>query len=238
MCDPLSTRCSPTPLGGLAPHPPRSARESYRMAARIEADRDPQDDVEDQRAREADLALIAHYRSGTAGAAEALGRRLAVVACILKALNARLGRPLGPEQLADLAQDATAVVLRKLGEFDGRYDLDGWLYGICRFELLNRRRRLLRRGSHRAPADQLLALPAEEAEPAALGAIVEDIRAGLATLAEDEREVVQLKHFDGLTFEAAGERLGVAASTAKSKYYRGLAKLKAFLEPRRKEYLP
>ena len=139
--------------------------------------------------------------------------------------------------LLDLAQDAGVALLHKLECFDGRGELDGWIYGICRFEFLNAVRRVRRRPR---PVDDFVLEAAAEPSETSLEAerYASDIERGLATLADDERAVVRLKHFDGLTFDAIAARYGISPNTAKTRYYRGLRKLQEFMAPRRKEYRP
>ncbi|QDU68638.1 RNA polymerase sigma factor [Engelhardtia mirabilis] len=184
---------------------------------------------------QADLALTRGFLSGSATCIHGLGERLRIVPRILRGLNARSGRPLDEHDLADLVQDTATVILRKLDRYDGRAEFDGWVYGICRFEFLNAARG--RRRRPRPVEDVELELPVSSADGAeVLNRISADIDSGLATLTDSEREVVRMKHFDDLTFESIGERLGCSPNTAKTRYYRGLTKLQEFMEPRRKEY--
>lgn len=48
-------------------------------------------------------------------------------------------------------------------------------------------------------------------------------------LPDEERAVVALKHFDGLTFELIAARLSIPVGTSKSRYYRGLRLLRVRL---------
>jgi RNA polymerase sigma-70 factor, ECF subfamily len=57
-----------------------------------------------------------------------------------------------------------------------------------------------------------------------------EIRLGqaLAGLSAEQREVIVLKDFEGLTFRAIGAACGVSTHTAASRYRYGLARLRAF----------
>ena len=44
-----------------------------------------------------------------------------------------------------------------------------------------------------------------------------------------EAEAVALKHYEGLTFEEMAQRLGIPASTLKTRYYKGMSRLEAIL---------
>ena len=46
-----------------------------------------------------------------------------------------------------------------------------------------------------------------------------------------DADVVRLKHFEELTVEEIGGRLGLPTNTAKTKYYRGLGRLHEALKP-------
>ncbi|MEO0652383.1 MAG: sigma-70 family RNA polymerase sigma factor, partial [Planctomycetota bacterium] len=180
--------------------------------------------------RESDLSLVQGFLAGDRQAEVSLGHRLSVLPRILRTLNARSGRPLAEEDLLDLVQDVGVIVLRKLESYDGRVELDGWTYGICRFEYLNAIRRLSRRPR---PVEEFELESATDGEQSSLEAerAAADLEAGLRALAEDERAVVRAKHFDDLTFEAIAERLGCSANTAKTRYYRGMRKLQQFMAP-------
>ena len=53
---------------------------------------------------------------------------------------------------------------------------------------------------------------------------------GLSMLSPGESEVIRLKHFAQMTFEEIAERLGISANTAKTRYYRGLERLRGWLD--------
>ena len=175
----------------------------------------------------ADLLLVRSARAGHAGDLERVLGRLRIVPRLLCALNSHLGCGLGREELEDVAQDTAARVWLKLETFNGTSSLETWFYGIARFELLNAARRVQRRA-----AQELEELPAP-GDP--LGDVdVERVRAALERIDPDEARVIHLHHFEDRTLEQAAAHLGIAASTAKGRYYRGLERLHAFLGGRRK----
>jgi RNA polymerase sigma factor (sigma-70 family) len=63
----------------------------------------------------------------------------------------------------------------------------------------------------------------------------EDVYSGLEKLGEDHAQIIRLKHFSQMTFEEIARRLRVSANTVKTRYYRGLIKLREFLDPDRLE---
>ncbi len=177
-----------------------------------------------------DLAVIRAALAGDRSAGEALAARLALVPRLLAAINSRRGRSLGPGDLEDLAQDVLVILWQKLDRFQGVGTLESWLHRFCVLEYRNRVRFLNRRSPPRG----------EIAEPGNTfteenTVDVEAIETELTRLGPPEEEVVRMKHYDDLTFEEIGERLGVPASTAKARYYRGILRLRGRLAGMRKE---
>jgi len=179
-----------------------------------------------------DLALVRSYLDGDQSRLPALAERLRCILRTLQLLDQKNGRLLGPEELADLGQDVLVVAWRKLAEYEGLSPLEGWAYGICVLEYRNalRRGRKLRQevrvvASRAGAADAA----AEDPDPWAF----EDVHAGLSRIGREEAQVIRLKHFEGWTFEEIARRLGVAPSTIKTRYYRGLGELRPLLETER-----
>jgi RNA polymerase sigma-70 factor (ECF subfamily) len=63
------------------------------------------------------------------------------------------------------------------------------------------------------------------------GAFREALAAALGELPAEQREVVHLKLWEGLTFEQIADLLGIPLNTAASRYRYGLDKLRARLRP-------
>jgi RNA polymerase sigma-70 factor (ECF subfamily) len=167
---------------------------------------------------------VRDFLDNPAAGAEALLARLQFVPRMLAALNQRRGGRLDVHELADLSQDVVLLVLRKLNTFFGAGSLDGWLYRICELELLNRLRK-----RRRGPV--LVEEWAADADSAAAGSPNDDDRVALALqrLGGYEAEIIRLRVQEDLTFEEIAARLGVTAANAKTRYYRGLARLQAML---------
>lgn len=164
-------------------------------------------------------------------AEEELGRRLLQLPRMLRAANSRMPFPLDEDEFLDRIQEATYTLLRRLPQYDGRATLETWAYGFCRNFLLDGARRRSRRHALVGSDRELDDYGAEEVsvEDPTEGI---DVDLALRALSEDEREVVRSKHYDGETFEALSARLGISQSTAKTRYYRGMLKLRAHLEAR------
>lgn len=177
---------------------------------------------------ESDLRLVQLVLAGDSEALDRFVERMRCVARILAAHNVQLGRPLDDHDLADLAQDTLIVVWRKLGEFEGRSELTGWVYRICVLQLMNAARRKQRRRVVGLDA----ASDATYEAAGGSGSQHEDLYLGLERVPENEALIIRLKHFEDLPFEVVAERLGEPTSSVKSRYYRGIARLSEFLRNR------
>ncbi len=172
---------------------------------------------------EADAQLVSEVLSGRQERLGELARRFCCLPRIVRALDARLGSRLQEHDLLDVAQDALVLAWQKLADYGGEARLESWLYGIARLELLNALRRRARR--HARGADVTEIDPAGPGSAPGLSLDYEVLQRALATLDPAEASVVRLKHFEELTFDEIGARLGTSPNTAKTRYYRGLARL-------------
>jgi RNA polymerase sigma factor (sigma-70 family) len=173
---------------------------------------------------EGDLRLAHRARRGDREAREALGARLECVREQLGAAHARLGRPLGEHDLADVAAEVLAALWSRLDRFDGRRPLEAWARGFCGVELIKflerRRRRQLEYGLDPDRCGRREAVPDDAGS----------LRAALSRLDPRTLEVVQLKALEERTFEEIGAALDMSPNTAKSLYYRALARLQQRLK--------
>ncbi len=183
----------------------------------------------------ADLELVRRVLRGDQAALPDLSARLACVPRILRVRNARSGGTLDEHELADLCQDVLLILWRKLRQYDGEAVLPAWVYRIAALEYQNARRKKLRHAS----VSQLFGGGDDEEGPEPSVPLdrepweFEDVYLGLARIGRDEARVIRLRHFDGRTFAEIAELLGIAESTAKDRYYRGIAELRPLLADRR-----
>jgi RNA polymerase sigma-70 factor, ECF subfamily len=176
---------------------------------------------------EQDAELVAAVLRGDAEAVERFIVRMRCVPRILAALNLREGRRLDRELISDLEQDTMVVVWRKLAEFHPGAPLESWSYGIAYLEYRNACRR-----SARAKQIQV---PLAGDPPAVVGGGEHEgigIEEALELLERDDARVIRLRHEENLTFEAIGAQLGMPMNTAKSRYHRGLKRLREALHAR------
>lgn len=187
------------------------------------------DSVDEQPLR--DYELIRGFLAGDAACRVAFAARLKAISRMVACLNRRAGRLLAQDEVADLAQDAAVIALRKVAEFRRGILLDAWLYRIASYELRNclrRRRRVA------ATSAEFVEEQHEAAQPADLVDLErrDSVLDALDLLHEQHAAAIRLHHFEGLGFAELGARLQVTENAAKGRYYRGLAELTALLQRR------
>lgn len=145
----------------------------------------------------------------------------------------------------DLLQEVFLRVVRTIATYrhDGRFD--AWLFRIATNLVRDRIRRL-----RRAPRTLSLDGPApaeseggtERLDVADTGAPLPDaglvadenadrVQSALARLPDAEREVIMLRHFSQLSFAQIAGAMGTPLGTALARAHRGLAKMRAWLQP-------
>jgi RNA polymerase sigma factor (sigma-70 family) len=127
-----------------------------------------------------------------------------------------------PEMARDLAQEAFLRVYLSAGTYREGGHFPTWLFQIA----LNLARDAARKSARRP------AVPLADADPAApAGGKLEDreradaVAAALAELSGPLREVVVLRHYEDMSFEAMARLLGTPASTLKSRFTVALRQL-------------
>ena len=143
------------------------------------------------------------------------------------------------QDVDDLAQEVFLNAYRGLPRFEGRSKFTTWLYGIALNSVRGywRRRKRVRVFSTDASADdgpthQLEADGDDPPEAALRRERVEHVRAAIAELEDDMREIVVLRDIQGLTYDELAETLDVPIGTVKSRLYRARRALRDALAPR------
>lgn len=174
-----------------------------------------------------DLELVRALRRGQPEAIAGFALRMRCVPLSLSAQNARMGRPLNDHDIEDVSQEVLVLIWGKLSTFAGLSTLETWVYRFTSFELMN----AIRRKRTRQRVGELGGEPAVTVAPDARGRRLEyeHLHMALAKLEPSDADVIRLKHFQELTFEEIGARLSMPTNTAKTKYYRGLDKLREAL---------
>ena len=92
------------------------------------------------------------------------------------------------------------------------------------------RRRKVRWDSEERLLAELDAAP-QDAENPDTALLMRSFAEAMQTLPDEQRTILQLKLWDGLTFEEIAEAQGIPLNTAASRYRYGLEKLRALLRP-------
>lgn len=131
----------------------------------------------------------------------------------------------------DVLQDVFVKLASRPEMLAGIRDERGFLLRIAHHAALDglRRRatRERRHGEFCAGVDSIFA-PADSADEQAFR---EAVSAVMAELPPEQRAVVHLKLWEGLTFDAIADTLGISPNTAASRYRYALDKLRAPLRP-------
>lgn len=167
-----------------------------------------------------DAALVARMAEGDREALAILYDRHASTLLVVA------HRILGDRREAeDLLHDALLEAWRKAAGFDpARGSVRAWLVVRVRSRALDRRRAL---GPSRVLAPERFERIADAREPN--DGDVARVQVALATLPEDQRHVLELAYFEGLSSSEIAARLSVPMGTVKSRVAAGMAKLRAGL---------
>jgi len=179
-----------------------------------------------------DEQLVEAFQAGDASAFDLLVSRWD------RKIQGAVYRVVGPsEDVRDITQEAFLKAYRALPLFRKEARFSSWLYQIA----LNLCRDRLRR-RRRSQAEVSLDLLSESGEPPLstkgpsavelieAREVSRTVGAAVWALPEDQREVIVLKEYEGLTFQEIADVLGLPVSTVKTRLYRGLGLLRECLE--------
>jgi RNA polymerase sigma factor (sigma-70 family) len=134
-----------------------------------------------------------------------------------------------PDHAADVVAETFLVAWRRLDTVPAGDQARLWLYGVARRQLANQRRGQLRRARL---ADRL-----RSELPAAVASVrdtddhrVAAVRAALARLEEEDREILRLSSWEGLTPSETAAVMGLPSVTVRSRLHRARKRLRAELE--------
>ena len=180
---------------------------------------------------ETDEELVTAFRGGDISAFDTLVQRWE------RKIQGAVYRIMGSgEEARDLAQETFLRAYRGLGSFKSEARFSSWLYQIalnlCRDRLRQRRGKTLVSIDDLDPTtaariDRSPPTAQEMVEAKDLGRIV---ALAMSDLPEEQREVIVLKEYQGLTFQEIADSLGVPVSTVKTRLYRGLVQMRERLE--------
>ena len=128
-----------------------------------------------------------------------------------------------PVLVEEVIDDVMFVVWTDARKFRGQSAVSSWIFGIAYRQALSA---LRKEGRFQAP----LVRDAETAAPASgPSADLELIRAGLAELSPDHRQVIELTYFCGFTYREIAEISGCPVNTVKTRMFHARRRLKVLL---------
>lgn len=125
----------------------------------------------------------------------------------------------------ELAQDTFVAVLEGAARYERRGLFRSYLFGIAYHVLLADRRKAMHRATDQLDAER----PAGDFADPDPGIWVRD---ALARLDEDDREVLMLREYEQLSYQAIADLRGTPLNTVRSQLFRARMALKSALETR------
>ncbi|CAN5135031.1 RNA polymerase sigma factor [soil metagenome] len=142
---------------------------------------------------------------------------------LLRYLERRLGR----EDAADALAEVMVAAWRRSDSMPADPEQSRmWMFGIARNVLANSARGERRRSRL---ADRLRAVLVAAPIAGAPSDTGIEVRDAIARLPADQAELVRLVHWEGFTLAAAGEIMGIPASTARTRYQKARNDLRVAL---------
>ena len=176
------------------------------------------------RDKEADMGLVERI---AAGDAEALGELYDAYGRVVFGVGFRISG--SPEAAEEVAQDAFQAVWRQARSYRGeRGSVRTWLLAIARNAAIDWRRTHGRRSERESSLDAVAGLVAEvQVEERVIASLrAERIRAAVRVLPTEQRDVLALAFWGGLSQSEIAARTGIPLGTVKSRVRLGMEKLR------------
>jgi RNA polymerase sigma-70 factor (ECF subfamily) len=167
-----------------------------------------------------DEAIVVRFRDGDPDAVREIYQRYgrSVFGVALRAL----GNPVLAEEVV---QQTFLQAWRAAGTVDVQRELGPWLFTIARRVAIDLyRRESIRTHADMADATDLESPPSKSGELEALP-LTWEVRAAVDALPSDERAIVHLQHFIGMTHVEIAAQLGLPVGTVKSRSFRAHRRL-------------
>ncbi len=168
-----------------------------------------------------DEELMARYLSGDRDAFRELFRRYAPLVLRL------VSRDLRPDEANDLVQQTFLLLHRARNDFKSDARLRPWLCTIA----VNARRQYLRDTLRHKTLDREFAEARVDRGFLAVNDAEERVRAALAGLPADQREVIVLHWMQGLSFREIAHAVGASLGAVKVRAHRGYLVMRQALNP-------
>lgn len=140
-------------------------------------------------------------------------------------------RSMDPSEADDIVAEVYAAAWRRRADIDREAQPLPWLYGIAANVIRNTRRA----GSRRLQLVERLQAqpqrPGTDGPAAAVDAPGAEVREALERLSVDDREVLRLVAWEGLSHDEAGRALGCTANAVGIRIHRARRRLQAELAP-------
>jgi len=135
-----------------------------------------------------------------------------------------------PADAEDVLQEAWVQVWKRSASFDPRRGtVAAWLLTVARTRALDRYRSMASRGRAESRADREPPAPSEPSASAARGELRGRVQEALAKLQPQQREVLEIAYFQGLSQSEIAVRLNAPLGTVKSWTRQGLLRLRELL---------
>lgn len=140
------------------------------------------------------------------------------------------------DEALDCVQETFVKVVENASRWDAGAEVAPWLTRIAINDAIDRYRRSKRRARTETPLgegdqDDRLTADGPSPERVALGReLAERISRALGALPQQQRAVVVLRHYEGMTLPEIAQALGMNLGTVKSSLHRGLERLRERLQ--------
>jgi RNA polymerase sigma-70 factor (ECF subfamily) len=127
----------------------------------------------------------------------------------------------------DILQDCFVTIARKHDRVAKAINIKPYIFSMARNMAMNRIRKQSTEADHRPTLTQWL----EQSVPeSAIAGDSNEVPTALAALPEEQRTVIVMKFYSGMTFKEISALMGISENTAASRYRYGMEKLRIELD--------
>lgn len=136
----------------------------------------------------------------------------------------------------DVTLDVYTQIWKSAGTFNGeRGSVVAWIMTITRTRAIDRQRMSATRRRREEPLENFVEPAVHAAFSSRTLGLERAVRRALATLSEEQRELIELAYFSGFSHSEMAERLGLPLGTIKTRIRLGMMKLRTMLSERDRE---